>query len=53
VTEYLDKLNPTGYNYCDTDSLTIALLDMGYKARKESLGKRSENQNYIFNIKVI
>jgi hypothetical protein len=53
VTEYLDKLNPTGYNYCDTDSLTIALLDMGYKARKESLGKRSENPNYIFNIKVI
>jgi len=53
VREYLDKLNPTGYNYCDVDSLTIALLDMGYKARKESLGKRSENPNYIFNIKVI
>lgn len=53
VTEYLDKINPTGYNYCDVDSLTIALLDMGYKARRENISKRSDNPNYIFNIKVI
>lgn len=49
VTEYLDQLNPTSYNYCDIDSLTIAMLDMGYKARKESI----DNPNYIFNVSVI
>jgi hypothetical protein len=52
VTEFLDIHSPHGYNYCDVDSLTIAMLDMGYKARIQD--KKDEfNFNYIFNVSVI
>jgi hypothetical protein len=52
VEEYNRKHNPNGYNYCDADSLTIAMLDMGYKCRLENKKDKS-NPNYIFNVKVI
>ena len=53
VTEYLDILNPHGYNYVSNDALILSLIDLGYKARKESIGKRFDNPNYIFNVSVI
>jgi hypothetical protein len=51
ITFYLDAIDPTGYNYIDIDSLTVALIDLGYKARLENSNSKNNNPNYIFNVK--
>jgi len=52
IIDYLNKINPKGYNYCDCESITVAMLDLGYKARIEEK-KNEYNFNYLYNVKVI
>jgi hypothetical protein len=49
ITFYLDAIDPTGYNYIDIDSITVAFIDLGYRTRLED--SKNNNPNYIFNVK--